>query len=457
MMNTPPPSFMESSVPPATRRSARTVAIPVIAFLLAGAVAVGAIATAVVLLWRHQAQDEAVRQARVLTGVEAHDVVGPVLSDDALVPGSPAWRRLDALVRTHVIDHDVVRVKIWAADGTIVYSDSRSLIGQRFALGQDDQRAIAGAPPVAEVSNLTAPENRDERQFGKLLEVYLGVRTPSGRRLLFETYQRYDAIDASARRIMPGALSALIAGLLLLYAVQAPLAYGLATRLRRARSDREQALADALAASDQERRRIAADLHDGVVQGLAGVSYTLSAVADRAAADHQTATADVVHRAGQDLRSWVRELRTLVVTIAPPKLHEAGLAAALEDLRGSLTTRGIAVTTDIGTLPKLDPQVETLAFRVAQEAVRNVAKHANARTVAVTAGIVGDRLRVEVADDGRGLTPSITNGARGGGQGLRLLADLTRSNGGHLDVASSPDGVGTIVRLDLPAHRSVAL
>jgi signal transduction histidine kinase len=427
----------------------------VIGFLLAGALAVSVIATAVMLLWRHQAQDEAVRQARVLTGVEARDVVGPALSDAALVSGSPAWRRLDALVRAHVIDHDVIRVKIWAADGIILYSDDRSLVGQRFALGADEQRAIAGASPVAEVSNLTAAENRDERRFGKLLEVYLGVRTSSGRRVLFETYQRYDAIDASSRRIMRGALPALVAGLVLLYAVQIPLAYGLATRLRRARSDREQALADALDASDHERRRIAADLHDGVVQGLAGVSYTLSAVADRAAADSHAAIADVVRRAGQDLRSWVRELRTLVVTIAPPKLHEAGLAAALEDLRGSLTTRGIVATTDIGALPKLDPQVETLAFRVAQEAVRNVVKHADARTVVVTAEVVGDRLRIEVADDGLGLART-TNGAHGAGQGLRLLADLTRSNGGELGVESSPGGVGTTVRLDLPAHRQAA-
>jgi signal transduction histidine kinase len=451
-MDTPAPSFMEWSVP-RTSRSARTVALPVIAFLLAGAAAVSVIATATVLLWRHHAQSEAVRQARDLTAVEARDVVGPALSDAALVPSSSAWRHLDALVRGHVLDEDVVRLKIWSANGTIAYSDDRSLVGQRYTLGADEQRALVGGQPVAEVSNLTAAENRDERRFGKLLEVYLGVRTASGRPLLFETYQRYDAIDASSRRIMRGALPALIAGLVLLYGVQAPLAYGLATRLRRARSDREQALADALAASDQERRRIAADLHDGVVQGLAGISYTLSAVADRASANKDTATADVVCQAARDLRSWVRDLRTLVVTIAPPKLQQEGLAAALHDLQGTLTTRGVAVSTDIAELPKLDPEVETLAFRVAQEAVRNVVKHADARTVAVRAGLAGDRLLVEVTDDGRGVAPT---GSGQGGHGLALLTDLTHSHGGSLDVASAHDGSGTIVRLDLPAQRASA-
>lgn len=454
-MDTPTPSFMEWSVPPVTSRSARSVALPVIAFLLAGAAAVTLIATATVLLWRHQAQAEAVRQARDLTAVEARDVVGPVLSDAALVPHSAASQRLNTLVRTHVLDQDVVRLKIWSANGTIVYSDDRSLIGQRYVLGADEQRALAGPHPVAEVSDLTAPENRDERHFGKLLEVYLGVHTPAGRPLLFETYQRYDAINASSRRIMHGALPAGIAGLVLLYAVQAPLAYGLANRLRRARSDREQALADALAASDQERRRIAADLHDGVVQGLAGVSYTLSAVADRAAANKDRSTSAVVSKAAQDLRSWVRDLRTLLVTIAPPKLQQAGLAAALEDLRGTLATRGISVTTEIDDLPKLHPEVETLAFRVAQEAVRNVVKHADARTVAVSAGLSGDRLRVQVSDDGRGVAATADT-AREGGHGLALLADLTRSQGGRLDVASAECGPGTTVILDLPAQRPVA-
>jgi signal transduction histidine kinase len=453
-METPATSFMEWSVPSATRHTTRSVAVPVMAFLVAGALAVGVIAAAVVLLWRHQAQGEAVREASSLTTVEARDVVGPALSDASLVPGSAAWKQFDILVRAHVIDQNVVRLKIWAADGTIVYSDDRSLVGQRYRLGVGELRAIDGARPVAEVSDLKAPENRDERRFGKLLEVYLGVHTSSGRPLLFEIYQRYDAIDASSHRLMSGALPALIVGLVVLYAVQAPLAYGLATRLRRARSDREAALVDALAASDQERRRIAADLHDGVVQGLAGVSYTLAAAADRADTDGPAATSDVVRRAGIDLRSWVRELRTLVVTIAPPKLHEAGLGAALEDLRGTLTTRGIAVTTDIEPLPKLDPQVETLAFRVAQEAVRNVVKHADARTVAVTAELAGDRLRVEVADDGCGLTPT-SNANGGGGQGLKLLADLTRSHGGHLHVVSGTEGGGTTVRLDLPVQRKV--
>jgi signal transduction histidine kinase len=323
------------------------------------------------------------------------------------------------------------------------------LVGSRFSLGKDAQEALYGSTPFAEVSNLRAPENRAERHFGKLLEVYLGVRTDSGRPLLFETYQRYDAITRSSRRIMQGALPALLVGLTLLYTVQAPLAYGLASRLRRAQREREQALLDTLAVSDRERRRIAADLHDGVVQGLAGVSYTLSAAGDRAEAAGDAADASLLRGAAQDLRSWVRELRTLVVTIAPPTLHRAGLSAALEDLRGTLSSRGVEVSTAIDTLPPLPPQVETLAFRVAQEAVRNIIKHARATSVTLSAGLTDGVLSVEIADDGCGL--SAAGGAtHDGGHGLALLTDLTRSQGGDLTVSAGADGTGTTVLLLVP-------
>jgi signal transduction histidine kinase len=429
-----------------------SVATAVGAVLRPGAIAVAVSAAAVVLLRRHQAEREAIRDARNLTMVEARDVVGPALSDAALVPGSAAQARLDELARNHVVDGGVVRLKIWAPDGTIVYSDDHSLIGQRFALGEDAQLALNSTRTFAEISDLKAPENRDEARYGKLLEVYLTVHTDSGRPLLFETYQRYDEIAASSHRIWVGSLPAVLIGLLLLYVVQAPLAYRLAARLRRARSDREQALVDALNASDRERRRIAADLHDGVVLGLAGVSDSLSATAERVTRTDK-ANGSVVARAAQDLRSWVRELRTLVVTIAPPKLHEAGLGAALVDLRGTLASRGIDVTTDVEELPPLDPDVETLAVRVAQEAVRNVVTHADASEVTLSAGVDGDVLTVEVVDDGRGRDASAAESSAEGGHGLALLTDLSRSQGGDLVVATPAGGVGTQVRLVVPTQR----
>lgn len=405
------------------------------------------------LALRQIAIDEAEHDTRERVEAAGRVVEAAGLSDGVLTGDRAALRRLDDLVLSQVLTGSVVRVKLWSEDGSVLYSDVPRLIGRRFALGEEERELFREGGAEAELSDLSQPENRYERAEGKLLEAHTAIRTPNGTQVLFEIYQRFSSVSTDASRLLRAFAPALLGGLLVLLLFQLPLAWSLQRRLQRDHREREALLSSAIEASERERGQIAADLHDGVVQGLAGISYTLSAVADRASANKDTATADVVCQAARDLRSWVRDLRTLVVTIAPPKLQQEGLAAALHDLQGTLTTRGIAVSTDIAELPKLDPEVETLAFRVAQEAVRNVVKHADARTVAVRAGLAGDRLLVEVTDDGRGVAPT---GSGQGGHGLALLTDLTHSHGGSLDVASAHDGSGTIVRLDLPAQRASA-
>ena len=114
------------------------------------------------------------------------------------------------------------------------------------------------------------------------MQVYVGmIRTTDGTPLLFEAYHAYDAIAEASRQRTLSFLPVLVGGLALLWLAQAPLAWRLATRLRAVHDEREQLLVAALAASDRERQRIAADLHDGVVQGLSGASYTLTAEAAR--------------------------------------------------------------------------------------------------------------------------------------------------------------------------------
>ena len=103
-----------------------------------------------------------------------------------------------------------MRVKIWTASGRIIYSDEPRLIGQRFQLGADDLGTIRTGGVAADVSNLDAPENRYERRFGKLLEVYLGIHSTTGKPLLFETYQRFSSIAASGSDIWLAFAPALI-------------------------------------------------------------------------------------------------------------------------------------------------------------------------------------------------------------------------------------------------------
>ena len=114
---------------------------------------------------------------------------------------------------------------------------------------------------VANASDLARPENRSERGFSRLVEVYLGIRATNGQRLLYENYERSSTISASSRRQWLALLPALAGALLVLYLVQVPLAYSLGRRLRARQREREQLLRSAIEASDLERRRIAAELH----------------------------------------------------------------------------------------------------------------------------------------------------------------------------------------------------
>ena len=118
----------------------------------------------------------------------------------------------------------------------------------------------------------------------------------------------------------------------------------MARRLQRGHRDRERLLAAAVESSERERARIASDLHDGVVQDLAGVAFGLAPLADEAQRDGDRQRAGVLRDASARLRQGVRDLRTLLVEIHPPRLESAGLEPALSDLLSPLEAAGIATT-----------------------------------------------------------------------------------------------------------------
>ncbi len=291
------------------------------------------------------AEDQAIQHAKDITQVEAIGIVQPALSDSLLHRDAAAIGALDVIVRQRILSADVVRVKLWTADGTILYSDESRLIGRRFPLDPGEQAIFHGGPVQAGVSDLTDAENVYERSFGKLLQVYLPVHTPGGTPLLFETYQRYEAISQYQQSVWSSFLPVLLVGLAILFVVQIPLALGMARRLRASLAERQVLLERVITASEQERRRIARDLHDGVVQRLAAVTFSLSALARRLTSHGATGAPaatvpDVEHAAGET-RAAMRDLRTLIVEIAPPNLHAEGIDNALRDLLEPLAGNGV--------------------------------------------------------------------------------------------------------------------
>jgi two-component system, NarL family, sensor kinase len=433
-----------------TRRRTE-VAMPLARFALAGLLTVVVVGTIGVVLQRHAARKDAIRDARTLARLAGNGIVAPNVNQK-LIDGDPEQvAKVDGLVKDEILSRDgIVRVKLWDENGTIVYSDLHSLRGRRFDLPEDEREAFVTGKAAAELTDLRRDENRFDRLSGKLLEVYLPIRSVEGQPLLFEVYQRQSSVAESAQKTWLSFAPALIGALLLLQLLQLPLAYRMARTLHDARQEREALLLRALAASDTERRRIASDLHDGVVQDLAGTSYALAAAADRIDGQAGPEVSEALRDGARQTRRSIRQLRSLLVDIYPPDLHRAGLAAALSDLVAPLESRGVQARVDLPPGLRLEPDAEALMFRTAQEALRNVMAHSDAAHVDLSVVLVNSHAGLIIADDGRGFTPEAAEEARQDGHlGLRVLGDMARDAGGRLDIESEP-GRGTRVRLEVP-------
>src|SRR5436190_1243249 len=305
----------------------KSVATSVTQFVLAGLAAVVLISAGTIYVVRRNATTEAIRNARDIAGIDGHAVAEPVLADGVLSGDPAALGRINTVVHERILSERVVRVKVWTPEGRIVYSDEPRLVGQTFDLGAGERAALRTGKIAADLSKLEEPENRYERPYSKLLEVYVPAHTIGGQKVLFEAYLRYSSIAQSGRHIWGSFAPVMIGGLLLLFLVQVPLAWSMARGLRQGREERERLLRRALDASDAERRRIARDLHDGVVQSLAGVSYSLASVEPKV----DGANRDALREAAVGTRRSIRALRSLLVEIYPPSLRDAGLRAALSD------------------------------------------------------------------------------------------------------------------------------
>ncbi|MDX6324601.1 MAG: hypothetical protein QOK15_955 [Nocardioidaceae bacterium] len=421
-----------------------TIRNPVVLFLTTGLLALAVIVVGTSILASHAASQQSVADARTTTEVLGRSVAQPAIPRGLVRGEAGAIDRFDRHVLHQLDVPDVKRIKIWDADGRIVYSDKTQLIGNVYPLGAEEQDVVAHGGSDAEVSDLSRPENRFERRAGGLLEVYTRIWSPEGDPLLFEMYYSADAIavrkqeiEAEFRPITLGAL-----GLVVLVATG--LLWGLTRRLRRSAEDRERLLRAAVDASDAERVRIARDLHDGVVQDLAGASFAVSALARSPGLPEATRTG--LDDAGESLRTSLRGLRSLMVEIYPPDLHAEGLAAALEDLLAPAAAQGITATATVTGADGASDDTAALVWRVAQEAVRNAMRHSAARTLTVTVTGTGNAVVLEVVDDGCGFDPAQQSGAEH--FGLRGLSSLIAEAGGHLDVRSAP-GAGTIIRLEI--------
>jgi len=423
------------------------VAAAVVRFMLGSLAAIAVIVVGGFFALRSVAIDEA--ENDTLARVEAEGALVEAKLSDAIVRGdSAAIDDLDTLVHERVLGKAIVRVKLWTRDGRILYSDEPALIGRRFPLGDEELELFRTGESDSELSDLDKPENRYERSRGKLLEAHTVIRTPGRTPLLFEIYQQFGSVTADGSRLLGVIAPPLVGGLIVLVLLQVPLAWSMARRLQRGHDERERLLSTAVEASSSERRRIAADLHDGVVQDLAGVAFGLAPLAADAERRGDDAEAAALREATRTLRQGVRDLRTLLVEIHPPNLETAGLQVALSDLLSPLEAAGIATTLEVDDAASGNG--DALVYRVAREAIRNARQHAKPSSVRVAVAHAPDgTTRLEVTDDGSGFAEQARE-RRGeeGHLGLTLLEEVVAQAGGTLTVSSTP-GEGTTVAMEL--------
>ena len=392
---------------------------------------------------RTAATQEAVRQAEAATELLATAIISPAV-DDGLLTGDPASiDLLDEAVQAHVLGERILTVRVWSPEGVILYSDDLTNVGQTFPLGVEELEVIATGESHADLSDLAKQENADQADFDQLLEVYVPVETPSGQRLLFETYQSTADLDSATTRIL-GAFAPVMLGVLLVFGlIQLALSWRLARTLERAQEEREDLLQRALAASEVERRSIAADLHDGVVQDLVGLTFTLDGMAGGASGASAQALTDA---AGTSRRS-VRSLRSLLVEIYPPNLEDIGMAGALADLATAIGSDTMRVRVRVDPEAHLEPEAQAAAYRVARESLSNARKHAQASEVDVHLTRGARETVLTVSDNGTGFDP---RQVPSGHMGLRMMRDVATSVGASLTVESAP-GQGATLRMELPA------
>jgi signal transduction histidine kinase len=224
--------------------------------------------------------------------------------------------------------------------------------------------------------------------------------------------------------------------------------------LERTEAQRKQLLDRTVQGAEEERTRLAAELHDGPIQRLTAVGYQLEEAQLLLEADDGRQATELVAGVRKELYGEITGLRRIMAALRPPVLDERGLTLALRDLLEAFERRtGIDCVLQGESRIRVEPEIETVLYRVVQEALTNVAKHAHAGHVWVYLRVDDERVDMQVHDDGIGFDASRVNGLVSDGHfGLAGMRERVEIAGGTHRLLSAP-GDGTTIRVRLPRRR----
>ncbi len=401
-------------------------------------------------LFQRTSQNSAVKDAGRYGELSGRAALAPFITDELLSGSQEALDRVAIAGKALMSEGGAKHVKVWSVEGRVLWSDESRLIGRTFEFEEDEKQLLDGEGVLANLSPLDKEENQFEIAAGEksLLQVYFGWKTASGTPMVVETYYPASLVDSRASDQRQSFLPLLLGGVVLLTIAWIPLARALTHRLKKLQAERESLLERVIDSSDIERRRIAAEVHDGAVQELIGITFSLSAAADESSPPMR----DRLGGLAVATRHTVRSLRSLLNSIYPVEVPEEGWAAGLDSIITALRQRGVKVNVAVPDI-RLAPANELLLLRVSREALRNVDAHAHASEVTIAMTKTGRKVKLVIVDNGVGFDKEMAVSQRQVGHlGLQLLRDLAEDMGAVLLVDSTP-GSGTIVHLELEENR----
>jgi two-component system NarL family sensor kinase len=414
-------------------------------FLVTGLVVLLVVAVPVTIWVRGVAHEIVVRDALERTQRLADHVVSAAIVDDLQAGDPVALAQVEDRLAPWVTDETIRRVKIWNAQGTVLYSDVPELIGSTFDLEPWAQQLLDGGPGTVSVGEQAGDENVYEAGDGVFVEVYVASRTAARDPVLVEVYFDDRVLLGPQGHILLRMTPVLLVAMAVLQGAQLIPGIRLARQVQDRQRERRAILQQAIEAGERERVRLAVALHDDILQDLAGLAYTLEP------ADGDASGQDP----GAVLRQSIVKLRAITSDLYSSPVDATTLPSALGVLAERTRGRQITTLVHVDRDPGLDEAQATACHRIAREAMMNVVKHAGATVVHLDLVRRGSEVTLSIADDGVGLDADAP--AVPGHFGLRMMADVADSVGARLSTRrSAAGGTEITVTFAVPRpHRAV--
>ncbi len=424
-------------------------------FYGAAALALIVVSIGAVVASKSVARSQALQDAQRMTVRLGTLVVGPLLAD-ALNGDAARLDELNRALEHRMEDGYLSLITVWDADGRVVYSTEDEEIGRTLEAPTEVTAAISDGVVSSDFEE--EPEASDKQFVGAnpgFVEVYAPLKLPDRPMLAFEAYYDYARVDEIANTLMWELIPLVLVPLIVLQLIQVPIAASLARRVRRHDEERADLLERSLSVSERERIRVAADLHDGPIQDLAGISYALGALSPLIPEQNR----GLMDGVQSTVQHSIESLRRLMVDLYPPDMTSEHLPETIAGLADTLRAQDVAVDLRLEPLPEMDKDLVTALYRVAHEGLANVAEHAQASHVTLwlaveTGSGTQDRtVRLQIADNGVGFDTNKLDRRSEGHLGLRLLKDRVEGLGGTLTVRHGAEG-GMVIEAALPVHES---